>query len=209
MTHLGLAEGRAAQSAYAAVSKLPDVLKTLGAELEHSLDRLSLAAYVVDASGRIRWLNLASIALVGAKLGSHFASVLAPEYAQEAQRTFARKLLGNEGSIDREWVVMDPNGRRTRVVTNGVPLERSGQVVGVFGIARVVAGEAPAPPAYLTPRQHETLRLLAAGASTVEIAAQMGIARETARGHVRRLLAALDAHSRLEAVARGRELGLI
>jgi DNA-binding CsgD family transcriptional regulator len=191
------------------VSNLTDVLKSLGAELEHSLNRLNLAAVVVDASGRIRWQNLASIALVGTRFGSHFASVLAPEYSQEGQRAFARKLLGREVSLDREMVVVDPKGRRTRVVTSGVTLERGDQIVGVFGIARVVAGEAPTPRAYLTPRQHETLRLLAVGASTTEIATSLGIASETARGHIRRLLGALDAHSRLEAVARGRELGLI
>jgi DNA-binding CsgD family transcriptional regulator len=81
--------------------------------------------------------------------------------------------------------------------------------VGVFGIARVVQTEQPMPHTHLTPRQSETLHLLADGASTEEIASRLGVARETARGHIRRLLAALDVHSRLEAVARARDLGLV
>ena len=192
------------------MSSLADVLETVGASLERSLERLNVAVYLVDSTGRIRWQNAAAVALVGAKCGSHFASVLAPEYLHVAQQAFTRKVLGTEGSVDREMVVLGPNGQRTRVVTNGVPVEGSGGVVGVFGLARVVAA-ADLPPlrAKLTPRQFETLRLLAAGHSTAQIAAQLGIAHETARGHVRRLLSALDAHSRLEAVARGRELGLV
>jgi DNA-binding CsgD family transcriptional regulator len=37
----------------------------------------------------------------------------------------------------------------------------------------------------------------------------MGIAYDTARNHIRGLLRALNVHSRLQAVARARELGLI
>jgi DNA-binding CsgD family transcriptional regulator len=191
------------------VTSLAQVLKALGAEFEESLNRLNLAAYVVDASGRVRWLNLASIALIGPRFGVHFASVVAPEYSHEAQRAFTRKLLGSEGSVDRELVVLGPSGGRTRVVSSGVPLKGGGRIVGVFGIARVVQTEQPMPHTHLTPRQSETLHLLADGASTEEIASRLGVARETARGHIRRLLAALDVHSRLEAVARARDLGLV
>ena len=186
------------------------MLEALGADLEGALERLNLPAYLVDDSGRIRWQNGAAVGLIGEKRGSHFASVLAPEYAHEAQRAFSRKLLGSEGSVDREWVVLGPNGSRTRIVTSGVPLAGNGRIVGVFGVARIVAADERLPPRpHLTPRQFETLRLLAEGLSTAQIATRLGIAPETTRGHIRRLLSALDAHSRLEAVARGRELGFI
>jgi DNA-binding CsgD family transcriptional regulator len=62
---------------------------------------------------------------------------------------------------------------------------------------------------HLTPRQHETLRLLAQGLSTEEVASSLGVTRETARNYIRRLLRTLGVRSRLEAVVRGRELGLI
>src|SRR5438477_427555 len=59
------------------------------------------------------------------------------------------------------------------------------------------------------PRLHETLRLLAEGSSTEAIATTLGVTRESARNYIRLLLRALGAHSRLEAVARGRELRLL
>lgn len=62
---------------------------------------------------------------------------------------------------------------------------------------------------HLAPRQLQTLRLLAAGRSTNELALELGVTRETARNYVRRLLKSLGVHSRIEAVARGRETGLL
>jgi DNA-binding NarL/FixJ family response regulator len=61
----------------------------------------------------------------------------------------------------------------------------------------------------LTPRQAEVLRLLGEGLSTEAIAHRLGVAVETARNHIRAVLRGLGAHSRLEAVIEGRELGLL
>jgi PAS domain S-box-containing protein len=61
----------------------------------------------------------------------------------------------------------------------------------------------------LTVRQIEILRLLDAGISTDEIAARLHLTRTTVRNHVARLLHRLDAHSRLEALARARGLGIL
>ena len=63
--------------------------------------------------------------------------------------------------------------------------------------------------ALLTPRQYQVLTLLAEGLSTAEIASSLTISGATARNHIRAILAALDCHSRLEAVARARSLGLV
>jgi DNA-binding CsgD family transcriptional regulator len=49
--------------------------------------------------------------------------------------------------------------------------------------------------------------MLAESQSIEEIAAGLGVARETARNHIRALL--LDAHSRLEAVIEARRRGLL
>jgi len=57
------------------------------------------------------------------------------------------------------------------------------------------------PELHLTPRQEEVLRLLERGRSTVQIADELHVSRETVRNHVRHLLHALGASSRLEAVA--------
>jgi DNA-binding NarL/FixJ family response regulator len=61
----------------------------------------------------------------------------------------------------------------------------------------------------LTPRQLDILRRIAAGRSTDAIAHECWLTRTTVRNHVAAILRRLDAHSRVEAVARARELGLI
>jgi DNA-binding NarL/FixJ family response regulator len=65
------------------------------------------------------------------------------------------------------------------------------------------------PSATLTTRERQTLHLLADGASTGEVATTMGIAHNTARNHVQRVLEKLGARSKLEAVAIARREGLL
>jgi ATP/maltotriose-dependent transcriptional regulator MalT len=60
----------------------------------------------------------------------------------------------------------------------------------------------------LTPRELEVLRLLTAGRSNRQIAEQLFISGKTVSVHVTNILAKLGVHSRLEAAARARELGL-
>ena len=62
---------------------------------------------------------------------------------------------------------------------------------------------------HLTKRQLEVLRLLAEGRSTAEIATALGLTQTTVRNYVANLLAALGAHTRLQAVIAAREAGLI
>jgi len=61
----------------------------------------------------------------------------------------------------------------------------------------------------LTGREREVLRLLAAGLDNRRIAARMGIGYVTVRSHLRNLSSKLDAHSKVEILARSAELGLI
>lgn len=61
----------------------------------------------------------------------------------------------------------------------------------------------------ITPREMETLRLLAEGLPTREIASRFGVSYATVRTHIYRLSRRLGAHSKLEVVARAREFGLI
>jgi DNA-binding CsgD family transcriptional regulator len=69
--------------------------------------------------------------------------------------------------------------------------------------------ERPPPDVGLTRRQLEILRFLAEGRSTAWIAAELWLSVATVRNHVAGAMRALDAHSRLEAVARARALGLL
>jgi DNA-binding CsgD family transcriptional regulator len=63
--------------------------------------------------------------------------------------------------------------------------------------------------AHLTPRQLQVLRMLSEGVTARSIASRLGLAETTVRNHIRAVLSELDAHSQLEAVARGREQGLV
>ena len=61
----------------------------------------------------------------------------------------------------------------------------------------------------LTRRELEVLRLMARGTDSRRIGQQLGISYGTVRCHVRNLIAKLGVHSKLEAVNRGLELGLV
>jgi DNA-binding NarL/FixJ family response regulator len=61
----------------------------------------------------------------------------------------------------------------------------------------------------LTTREREVLRHLAAGLDNRRIADRMGIAYVTVRSHLRNLSSKLDAHSKVEVLARSAALGLI
>ena len=61
----------------------------------------------------------------------------------------------------------------------------------------------------LTPREMETLEMLAEGLSNKQIAARLGISEHTAKFHVNSILGKLDAATRTEAVMRGIRAGLL
>lgn len=61
----------------------------------------------------------------------------------------------------------------------------------------------------LTPRETEILRLVAQGIENRTVAERLGISVYTVRAHVQSLIGKLGAHSRLEAVVRANEYGLL
>lgn len=66
------------------------------------------------------------------------------------------------------------------------------------------------PKSDLTARELDVLQALAAdGQTNMAIAKELGIAEETVKTHVRRLLDKLDVQSRAGAVARGFRLGIL
>lgn len=66
-----------------------------------------------------------------------------------------------------------------------------------------------APVNALSARELQVLKLLAQGATTESIAATLVIGIPTVRNHIQRILHKLGVHSRLEAVTRAREHGLL
>ncbi|HEY7004400.1 MAG TPA: LuxR C-terminal-related transcriptional regulator [Gaiellaceae bacterium] len=179
-------------------------LEELGGDVEEALEAISVPSYVIDSSGVIRWLNPAALRMVGDVRGRHYTSVVAPEETRRARERFTQKILGTAGVTDAEAVLLDETGERLNVEISSVPLKRGGQVIGVFGQVSDLPHEPHPPHPHLTPRQSEVLRLLERGHSTEQIAAELNLSKETVRNHVRHVLRALGAKSRLEAVALSR-----
>jgi PAS domain S-box-containing protein len=178
------------------------VLKAMGADLEETLEHVNVPSYVIDRAGVVRWMNRAARAVVGDQVGRQFTSVVAPEDTRRARELFARKILGNTEVTDAPVAVVDTDGRHVGVEISSVPLRQGQHVIGVFGqVSDVLEEPYSHPELHLTPRQEEVLKLLERARSTVQIADELHLSRETVRNHVRHLLHALGASSRLEAVA--------
>ena len=112
------------------------------------------------------------------------------------------------------------------ILTSIAALRGNGAGSGAAVIHRVVSGHPPATRrpqdvrtqsgepigdamARLTPREREVLEFMAAGLDNRAIAAKLRIQYSTVRGHVRAVIEKLGARSRLEAVARAYQRGLV
>jgi DNA-binding NarL/FixJ family response regulator len=183
----------------------------LGGDIDAALADIRVPAFILAADGVIRWQNARATELIGDGRGRHFSSVVAPESLHQAKTEFAKQVIGGVRTSAGDLVLRSSAGTRSSVEVHAVTLEDGRRVVGVFGIMDVDAVYPSPPPLRdtLTARQNEVLVELARGASTEQIAASLGIARETVRNHVRGLLRALRVHSRIEAVAEARRRGLL
>jgi PAS domain S-box-containing protein len=182
-----------------------------------ALNELGVAVYVFDREGTFCWLNKRAVDLVGDVVGQKFTTLVAPDQVHLARRQFARKLIGAVERTDFSLTVLAPQGGRLTLRVTSAPLREDGEIVGVLALAidhhleeaYAATDQKARRVDPLTPRQHEVLRLLARGLGTDEIAADLGVAQETARNHIRAILRKLEVHSRLEAVAVGHERGLL
>jgi PAS domain S-box-containing protein len=171
-------------------------------QVQDVLEHVNVPSYLLDAAGVVRWLNSAARQIVGDVRGRQFTSVVAPEDTRRAKEVFARKIAGGAHVTDAGVAIIDADGKRVAVEISSVPLMRGDQVVGVFGqVSDLVEEPHPHPSLHLTPRQAEVLELLERGRSTRQIADELHLSIETVRNHVRHVMHALGAHSRLEAVA--------
>jgi PAS domain S-box-containing protein len=186
-------------------------LRRIAPELGTSIAKLPMPAYILDRNGVVRWLNMAAVRHFGDMRGKRIAQIVAPEYATQARQEFAAKILGTVETTEGTVAVRTAEGRRVEVDISSTQLRQHGSIVGVFGLADPTAELPPGPTSSvdLTPRQLDVLRYVAAGHSTDHIARTLGISTETVRNHVRGLMGRLGAHTRLEAVIRANELGLV
>jgi PAS domain S-box-containing protein len=179
-------------------------------DLTATLGQLGLPSVVVSREGRITWMNEAARAVFGDLEGViSLGSTVVPEDVPVARKEFERKLDGAAAVTDYEIDVLTRDGRRVRAEISSVPIPGDDPDRAVFAVAWLDRQPPPSAKTDLTPRQSQVLQLLATGASTEQIASELHLATETVRNHVRHVLKALGAHSRLEAVVLVRRQGLI
>ena len=186
-------------------------LKLIAPHLPPALQDIGVPAYVLDSSGRIRWLNDAAKELLGDAEGQSIMTVLGREELPDAQSRFLSNLRST-GSNDFPLDVIAADGEERRVEISSVALRGRHRAIGMFGLA--VPSKAPRSKPVkrhprLTARQQEVLEHLAEGHSTDQIAAELHLSRETVRNHIRHVLRRLGASSRLEAVAVARRDGIL
>ena len=185
------------------------------------LDDLEVIPYTADCEGRITWVSPIVVKLLGYRpteiVGRDPELFVPNDGLERARDHLARKLDGaaqrTEGGIAVRAIKIP--ARRAAATASRVPMQiisaplfEEGKIVGVRGVAIRRRETTPERPV-LTPRQYEVLQLLAEGVTTHAIADQLEISEQTARNHIRAVLAALDSHSRLEAVAAARRAGII
>src|SRR5688572_11378788 len=176
------------------------------------IDALVIPASVHAPDGRYLHLNPAGEAASGFTndelRGRHFKELVPTELRGYVEERFAKAPEGE--TLDFETSFVDGTGRPLATRTHSVPLFADGAVIGIviFAYDARSDGSQPTSAAKLTPRQREILRLMAGAVPTSQIAEALGISYDTVRNHIRDLLAALDAHSRLEAVVKAERSGL-
>jgi|SRR5919106_2128690 DNA-binding CsgD family transcriptional regulator len=178
-------------------------------DLTATIGRLGLPSVVVSREGRITWMNDAARALFGDLDGVlSLGSTVAPEHVPLARQEFERKL---DGSVMTEYEidVVTRDGRRVRAEISSVAIPGEDPDRAIFAVAWLDRHPPPHSKTRLTPRQREVLQLLARGATTDQVASELHLTTETVRNHIRHLLKALGAHSRLEAVVLARRQGLV
>jgi PAS domain S-box-containing protein len=186
-------------------------LQRIAPDLSPSIARLPMPAYILDRNGVVRWLNMAAVREFGDMRGKRISQIVEPEYTTKARQEFASKILGTVQATEGTVAVRTADGRRVEVDISSTQLLQQGSIVGVFGLADPTGEPARVETnsVHLTPRQLDVLRYVASGHSTESIAKSLGISVETVRNHVRGLMGRLGVHTRLEAVIRGHELGIV
>src|SRR5437667_5036029 len=181
------------------------------------VDSLMIPASLHGVGGRFGRVSEAAERASGKSnaqwLGRHFLEPVPPEARRNVAAQFRRAVERGEPT-DFETVFVDASGQLRGVRAQHLPLRSGGQVVGVLILAFDARSPrllpvGPEPQPRLTPRQREILDLIASGWSTAEIAKQLTLSTETVRNHLRSLFRVLRVHTRLEAIAAARRLGLL
>jgi LuxR family maltose regulon positive regulatory protein len=159
------------------------------------------------------------------RTGSVITISILQSLAQQARGNTEQALL----SLAQALLLAEPENYVRVFLDEGRPMARLLYEAAANGIAPEYAGrllaqfpageeaQAPAPQHQLTPtlveplskRELEVMQLIAAGQSNAEIAQSLYISVGTVKNHAKNIYSKLNVHSRAQAIARTRELGLI
>ncbi len=164
------------------------------------------AMLVTDDDRRYRNANAAAVELLGVPLheivGRRIDDFTAPEQLAELDSGWAR--FPERRSMLGTWALQLPGGERVEAKFVAVHAILPGRHLCVLAPFR--AGDLPSkngkpPTRRLTTRERQVLALIARGATTARIAADLVVAPETARTHTRNILEKLGARTRAHAIA--------
>jgi LuxR family maltose regulon positive regulatory protein len=167
-------------------------------DAESLLRRLQRAAAAAGRGGSlIEILILQAITLAAQKRGEEALSALAQALRLAEPEGFVRIFL-DEGAPMTELL--------RRAVAQGLHTHYALHLLNALGETVTVPQPLIEP---LSERELEVLRRVAAGYSNQEIAQELIVAVSTVKRHINNIYGKLEVGSRTQAVARGRELGLL
>jgi LuxR family maltose regulon positive regulatory protein len=201
-------------------------------------DAEPVRAALASAGHDAFWCNLKARLLLADGDAEGAAAAVAPVLAGEAAvyyvvydvealllEAVARARLGDaaaaERSVERALALTEPVGRvliyltvpGVRELLEGHPRHRTAHTAHLAALLDHLAGVEPggarelAEP--LSDRELAVLRFLPTNLSASEIGGELFLSVHTVKTHMRRLYAKLEVHTRSDAVARGRALGLL
>jgi PAS domain S-box-containing protein len=180
------------------------------------VDSLVVPASLHDLEGRFVHMNAAAERASGksnAELIGCLLTELLPADVHDNVLAQFRRAAEHGEPTDFETAFVDAGGTLRGVRAQQLPLRSGDAIVGVlilaFDVHRLPEPIRLDPDPRLTPRQREILSLVATGASTAEIARELTLATETVRNHLRATFTELRVHTRVEAIATARRLGLL
>jgi LuxR family maltose regulon positive regulatory protein len=201
-----------------------DAVRAALAALEPGAQTSSLAAHLALADGDPQ---AAAEAVTPVLDGTAFVFHVNIEIEAALLDALARTALGDGesafASVERMLAAAEPEGRMWVALSlPGVdellaahPVHRTAHGAFLRELLDHLAGVEPehAAPAELgeplSERELGVLRFLPTNLSAAEIGSELFLSVHTVKTHMRKLYAKLDAHTRAEAVARGRTLGLL
>jgi LuxR family maltose regulon positive regulatory protein len=197
---------------------LARVLVALGREQpagSHIDDALDLLARLLDAAETAGWMGKAIEILV---LQALAFQVEGEEEKALAVMEKALSLAETQGYV-RTFV--DEGAPMAallhKAAARGIAPSYANRLLTALGTERQEIAPTPLPPSPPSPllldplsdRELEVLRLLNTDLTAPEIAAELVVSVNTVKTHIKHIYSKMDAHSRYEAVARAKELGLL